>query len=65
VAPADLPHVFEKFYRGRGVPAGGSGLGLAIVKRVVDDHGGTVEMRSVLGQGTAVRLVLPRGIEDA
>jgi len=65
IAPEELPHVFEKFYRGRGVRTGGSGLGLAIVKRVVDDHRGTVEMSSVLGEGTAVRLVLPREVEDA
>jgi two-component system phosphate regulon sensor histidine kinase PhoR len=65
IAPEELPHVFEKFYRGRGVRTGGSGLGLAIVKRVVDDHRGTVEMSSVLGEGTIVRLVLPREVEDA
>ena len=43
IAPADLPHVFDRFYRAasaRGVP--GSGLGLAIVRQVAESHGGTV-----------------------
>jgi two-component system sensor histidine kinase MprB len=43
IAAADLPHVFDRFYRAaaaRGLP--GSGLGLAIVKQTVDDHGGSV-----------------------
>jgi two-component system, OmpR family, sensor histidine kinase MprB len=45
VDPADVPRIFERFYRGSrasGVP--GSGLGLAIVARVVDAHGGTVSV---------------------
>ena len=43
IAEADLPHVFDRFYRApaaRGLP--GSGLGLAIVKHVADAHGGSV-----------------------
>jgi two-component system sensor histidine kinase MprB len=47
IDPADLPHVFERFYRGSraaGVP--GSGLGLAIVKQVMASHGGRVAARS-------------------
>src|SRR5205823_5797757 len=43
IAPEDLPHVFDRFYRSpaaRGTP--GSGLGLAIVRQVVESHGGTV-----------------------
>jgi signal transduction histidine kinase len=55
----DVPRVFDKFYRGRAVRAGGSGLGLAIVKRVVHEHNGGVEIASVVGEGTTLRLVLP------
>lgn len=50
IAPADLPHVFERFYRSaeaRSLP--GSGLGLAIVRQIVERHGGVVEA----GQGPA------------
>lgn len=59
IPPEELEHVFDRFYRGRQTQAGGSGLGLAIVKRVVEDHAGQIEMRSVPAQGTSVRLVLP------
>jgi len=59
--PADeLPHVFEELYRGRnarGVP--GSGLGLALVQRIVRLHGGEVQVRSRMGQGTVVVVRLP------
>jgi two-component system sensor histidine kinase MprB len=53
---ADLPHVFERFYRGSrvtGVP--GSGLGLAIVAQVMASHGGEVSARSSAGGGTVFR----------
>jgi two-component system, OmpR family, sensor histidine kinase MprB len=60
IARADLPYVFDRFYRSpsaRGVP--GSGLGLAIVRQVAEDHGGTVRAESAPGQGTVIRLCLP------
>ena len=60
IAQADLPHVFDRFYRApaaRGLP--GSGLGLAIVKHVADDHGGTVAAEAAPGGGTLLRLSLP------
>jgi two-component system sensor histidine kinase MprB len=58
---ADLPHVFDRFYRApsaRALP--GSGLGLAIVKQVADEHGGSVAIESANGGGTLVRLRLPQ-----
>jgi two-component system sensor histidine kinase BaeS len=56
--PADLlPRVFDRFVKGRS--SNGSGLGLAIVRDVVEAHGGTVSIESVLGQGTAARVRLP------
>jgi two-component system sensor histidine kinase MprB len=54
---ADLPHVFDRFYRAataRALP--GSGLGLAIVKQTIDDHGGTVTIANAGGGGTLVTL---------
>jgi len=58
--PADeLPHVFEKFYRGHGVSSGGSGLGLAIAQRIMKDHHGEIKLESVQGAGTLAEVVLP------
>jgi heavy metal sensor kinase len=63
ISPQDLPHVFQRFYRGdraRQRGTGNSGLGLAIVKWIVDAHGGVIEVRSVPGKGAVftVRLGL-------
>jgi signal transduction histidine kinase len=58
----DLPHIFERFYRGeksRSRSTGGSGLGLAIAKGVVEAHGGEIEVESIPGR-TRFYLVLPR-----
>lgn len=62
IAPDDLPHIFERFYRGRharhaDVP--GTGLGLAIVKEVVDLHHGQIEVVSQLDRGTTFTVWLP------
>ncbi len=64
IAAADLPHLFDRFYQSRQsvAPAtgeGGKGLGLAIVKRIVELHGGRVQVASAPGQGTQVTLCLP------
>lgn len=59
----ELPHIFERFYRGTNTGdarASGSGLGLAIVRSIVEMHGGEVDVASVVGQGTAFRITLPR-----
>lgn len=56
--PAEhLPHIFEPFYTTK--EAGGSGLGLAISESIIERHGGKIEVNSVVGQGTAFRIVLP------
>lgn len=62
IAPEDLPHVFERFYRAdqaRSRDAGGSGLGLAIARWIVEEHGGSVELASAVGSGTTATVRLP------
>lgn len=59
IPAADLPFVFDKFYRRKGARPRGSGLGLAIVRRIVEDHGGTVRMESTPGKGTLAVVALP------
>lgn len=56
--PAEhLPHIFEPFYTTK--ESGGSGLGLAISESIVERHGGSIEVDSVVGQGTTFKIVLP------
>ncbi len=62
IAPLDLPHMFEKFYRsGRreAYSQRGTGLGLAIVKTIAERHGGRVWVESQLGKGSAFYLEVP------
>jgi signal transduction histidine kinase len=62
IAERDLPFVFDRFYRAdssRSRETGGAGLGLAICKNIVEAAGGRIELASVLGQGTRVRVCLP------
>ncbi len=60
IDPADLPRIFERFYRGRASQARGSGLGLAIVKSVIQAHGGQARVESEAGRGSRFELALPR-----
>jgi signal transduction histidine kinase len=60
INPDDLPHVFERFYKGNGSESeSGAGLGLTIVKEVVERHGGTISIESTSGKGTTVSIRLP------
>ena len=60
---SELPHIFERFYRGtraNEARGSGSGLGLAIVKSIVEMHGGTVSVESRLNAGSTFTVLLPR-----
>lgn len=59
----DLPYIFDRFYRvdsSRNKDTGGSGLGLSIVKSLVEAHKGRIEMDSVYGKGTEIRIIFPK-----
>ncbi|MEH6422266.1 sensor histidine kinase N-terminal domain-containing protein [Pseudomonas sp. CGJS7] len=60
IAAADAQTVFERFARGRDAADGGAGLGLAIVKRIVESHGGRIDLSNRVGGGLVVTLRLPR-----
>ena len=62
VEAADLPHLFTPFFRtdrSRARGTGGTGLGLALARRIAEAHGGTIEVESAPGAGTAFRVRLP------
>jgi two-component system sensor histidine kinase BaeS len=62
IAPEDLPHIFERFYRAdssRSRATGGSGLGLTIARRLVETHGGQIGVESTVGQGSRFTFTLP------
>ncbi len=63
IAPEDLPHIFEPFYRAdhsRNRKAGGSGLGLALVKSIAEEYQGQVQVKSKPGEGSLFQLILPQ-----
>jgi heavy metal sensor kinase len=62
IPEADLPHIFERFFRvdqTRSRAEGGSGLGLSIAKWIVEAHGGQIEASSTFGSGTSILVRLP------
>ena len=62
IEPADLPHIFERFYRAdkaRSRASGGSGLGLAITREILARHHGTVTVESVVSKGSTFTVTLP------
>jgi signal transduction histidine kinase len=62
ISEADLPHIFERFYRSdrvRNREEGGAGLGLAIAEWIARSHGGRIEVESALGVGSTFSIILP------
>jgi PAS domain S-box-containing protein len=60
IPPEELPHIFERYYRGEGSSEErGSGLGLAIANSIAEAHGGSLEIESYPGKGTRVSFRLP------
>ena len=63
IAPTEIPHIFERWYRvdkARTRATGRSGLGLSIVQAIVELHNGTVSVESQLGKGSVFQVRLPK-----
>lgn len=63
IAPEDLPHIFERFYRAdksRNRLTGGAGIGLTITKTIVDAHKGKIQVKSKVDEGTEIVISLPK-----
>ena len=67
IAPDQLPHIFERFYRGdpARARADGAGLGLAIARWIADAHGARIDVASEGGRGTRVVLVFPPALSSS
>ncbi|HHW58306.1 MAG TPA: HAMP domain-containing protein [Clostridia bacterium] len=55
----EMPHIFDKFYRGKNSKYSGTGLGLAISKKIIEGHGGTIAVESDVGRGSIFTIELP------
>ncbi|TET87225.1 MAG: HAMP domain-containing histidine kinase, partial [Desulfobacteraceae bacterium] len=63
ISEEHLSRIFDEFYRvdgRRNAPIKGSGLGLSIVKKMVDAHGGMIDVESKFGEGTTFRIGFPK-----
>lgn len=68
IAEADLPHIFDRFYRAdqaRTSTSGHTGLGLAIAKAIVENHTGSIQVNSAASEGACFEVSLPRHLRDA
>jgi two-component system, OmpR family, sensor histidine kinase CiaH len=65
IREADLPHIFDRFWRAPGAPAGGTGLGLSIAKWIADRHSGSIVATSPDGGGARFEVHLPTTIPSA
>ncbi len=67
ISEEELPRVFDRFYRTRSARSGdekGSGLGLSIAKRIIEEHGGSINIDSRAGSGTTVKIRIPTASPD-
>jgi two-component system sensor histidine kinase BaeS len=66
IAADELPHIFDRLWRGRAAKqVAGSGIGLAVAREIVVAHGGTIEAGSPVGAGTTITIRLPKSTETA
>jgi hypothetical protein len=63
IAPEDISNIFEPFYSTKGQK--GTGLGLSVIWGIVDNHGGTISVKSTVGKGTTFTVRLPADSEPA
>ena len=63
IPPDHMPHLFDRFWQASATSRGGAGLGLSIVKGIIEAHGGTLAVESVVGEGTRFRFSLPSAMK--
>lgn len=68
IAPEEQEQIFSRFYRAdkaRSTETGGVGLGLPVARKIIEVHGGTIEVESALGAGSTFRVMLPMAVESS
>jgi signal transduction histidine kinase len=62
IEPKDLPHLFDPFFTTK---ASGAGLGLAIAHNIIEEHGGIIDVKSALGEGTTFLITMPILLQES